>query len=87
MKYSLPITLLSPWYPSAVATTQRLELCSDESTKVNLCYSAAERSYSALRSLAWNEPLHIGDTAFGMREVTALFVTLIAWETIHPAPL
>jgi hypothetical protein len=40
-----------------------------------------------LRSLAWNEPLHIGDTAFGMREVTALFVTLIAWETIHPAPL
>ncbi len=40
-----------------------------------------------LRSLAWNEPLHIGDTVFGMREVTALFVTLIAWETIHPAPL
>ncbi len=32
-----------------------------------------------LRSLAWNEPLHIGGAAFGMREVTALlFVTLIA---------
>src|SRR5258708_6124241 len=51
MKYSLPITVLSPWHPSAVATTQRLELCSDESTKVNLCYSAAERSYSACAAL------------------------------------
>ena len=35
MKYSLPITLLSPWYPSAIVITRKLELCSGESTKVN----------------------------------------------------
>src|SRR5258707_8254961 len=49
MKYSLPITLLSPWYPSAVPITRKLELCSGESTKVNLCYISGSGRYGRMR--------------------------------------